>query len=95
MTEDQLEQLALSWFQDTGWDYRCGPNIAPDGENPERTDYRRVLLTGRLKEALQRLNAGIPASVLDDVVHQLTKPSHPSLIRKIAVFTNCSSMVYL
>lgn len=80
ITEDQLEQLALSWFQDTGWDYRYGPDIAPDGDNPERTDYRQVLLAGRLKQALQRLNAGIPASVLDDVAHQLTKPGHPSLI---------------
>ncbi|CAE6507840.1 putative type I restriction enzyme HindVIIP R protein [Nitrosomonas nitrosa] len=80
ITEDQLEQLALSWFQDTGWDYRYGPDIAPDGDNPERTDYRQVLLTGRLRQALQRLNAGIPASVLDDVAHQLTKPGHPSLI---------------
>jgi hypothetical protein len=25
ITEDQLEQLAISWFQDTGWGYAQGP----------------------------------------------------------------------
>lgn len=30
ITEDQLEQLALTWFQDTGWEYRHGPDIAPE-----------------------------------------------------------------
>jgi type I restriction enzyme, R subunit len=28
--ESDLEQLALTWFQDTGWDYRSGPDIAPE-----------------------------------------------------------------
>lgn len=49
MTEDQLEQLALTWFQDAGWEYRHGPDLAPDGETPERSDYRQVVLTGRLR----------------------------------------------
>lgn len=31
ITEDQLEQLALTWFRDSGWEYRHGPDIAPDG----------------------------------------------------------------
>nr|WP_267887963.1 hypothetical protein [Acidihalobacter yilgarnensis] len=34
ITEGELEQLALTWFQDTGWDYRHGPDIAPDGDAP-------------------------------------------------------------
>lgn len=28
MTEDDLDQLALTWFQDSGWEYRHGPDIA-------------------------------------------------------------------
>lgn len=52
MTEDDLEQLALTWFQDSGWEYRHGPDIAPDGDTPERADYRQVLLQGRLHEAV-------------------------------------------
>jgi type I restriction enzyme R subunit len=30
MTEDDLEQLALTWFQDSGWEYCYGPDIGPD-----------------------------------------------------------------
>lgn len=52
ITEDQLEQLAIVWFQDSGWEYRHGPDIAPDGDMPERADYRQVLLQGRLHEAV-------------------------------------------
>ncbi|MCB1599967.1 MAG: type I restriction endonuclease subunit R [Rhodanobacteraceae bacterium] len=81
MTEDQLEQLALTWFQDAGWEYRHGPDLAPDGETPERSDYRQVVLTGRLREALQRLNPGVPDSVLDEVLHRATKLHEPLLIQ--------------
>ncbi|RYU61421.1 type I restriction endonuclease subunit R [Methylolobus aquaticus] len=81
MTEDELEQLALSWFQDAGWEYRHGPDIAPEGETPERADYRQFILTGRLQEALHRLNRGIPAPVLDEVLHRVAKLHEPSLVQ--------------
>jgi type I restriction enzyme R subunit len=86
MVESDLEQLALNWFQDTGWDYRAGPDIAPDSDSPQRTDYRQVLLQGELREALARLNPQIPAAVLDDVAHQLGKTDHPSLIQSNRAF---------
>lgn len=86
MVENDLEQLALTWFQDTGWDYRTGPDIAPDGDTPQRSDYRQVLLQGELREALARLNPQVPAAVLDEVAHQLAKPDHPSLIQSNRAF---------
>jgi type I restriction enzyme R subunit len=52
ITENHLEQLALTWFQDSGWEYRHGPDIAPDSDTPERADYRQVLLQGCLHEAV-------------------------------------------
>jgi type I restriction enzyme, R subunit len=81
MTEDQLEQLALTWFQDTGWEYRRGPALAPDGETPERADYREVLLPGRMREALQRLNPDVPEGVLDEVLHRVQTLHEPSLVQ--------------
>lgn len=39
ITEDQLEQLALRWFQDTGWSHDTGAALAPEGDAPERADY--------------------------------------------------------
>ena len=56
ITADQLEQLSLDWFRQTGWDYANGVDISPDGDDPERDDYRVVVrvhrLAIRLKEAL-------------------------------------------
>jgi len=51
-SEEKLEQLTLNWFQDTGWEYRHGPDIALDSDTPERTDYRQVLLQRRLREGV-------------------------------------------
>jgi type I restriction enzyme R subunit len=86
MTEDHLEQLAITWFQDAGWDYLHGPDIAPDGDTPERSDYRQVLLPEQLCSALRRLNPNVPETILDDVAHQVSKPDHPSLIQSNRVF---------
>ena len=86
ITENELEKLALTWFQDTGWEYRYGPDLSPVGDTPdpadtsERADYHQVLLPGRLLEALHRLNPHIPGPVLEDVVHRISKWDQPSLI---------------
>ncbi len=80
INESELENLAITWFQDTGWEYRFGPDIAHDGDTPERVDYRQVVLTGRLLEALRRLNPGMSDSVLEEVVSRISKPENPSLI---------------
>ncbi|MFZ3018348.1 MAG: type I restriction endonuclease subunit R [Gallionella sp.] len=81
ITEDQLEQLALTWFQDCGWEYCYGPDIAPDGSAPERADYKQVVLVERLIDALGRLNPEMPASVLDEVAHRVGKLHEPSLLQ--------------
>ena len=81
LTEDALEQLALTWFQDVGWEYRHGPDIAADGELPERADYRQVVLNQRLFDALHRLNPDVPNAVLDEVLHRVAKLHEPSLVQ--------------
>ena len=79
ITEDQLEQLSLDWFRETGWEYANGVDISPDGDDPERDDYRVVVLKDRLAEAVARLNPDLPQSAVDDVVHVVANPDHPSL----------------
>ena len=48
LNEQQLEDLCLGWFQETGWRVAHGPDIAPDSHAPERTDHRQVVLRERL-----------------------------------------------
>lgn len=55
ITEDQLEQRATQWFQDTGWSYANGGDLMPEGATPERADFRAVVLKARLATAVKRV----------------------------------------
>ena len=86
ITEDQLEQLAIQWFQDTGWDCANGADLAPEGATPERPDFRAVVLKARLAAAVQRLNPKLPPAAVEEVVHVVTTPTGTSLARKNRAF---------
>jgi len=80
MTEDQLEQEALGWLADVGYQHRYGPELAPDGSTPERSDYRQVLLIERLRQAVATLNPGVPPSAREDAVKQVIDLGTPVLL---------------
>lgn len=80
MNEQQLEVLCLSWFQQVGWQFAHGPDIAPDSSAPERTYYRQVVLRERLLTALARINPQIPAAALEQAVHALQTVSEPQMV---------------
>ena len=73
-TESVVEQAALAWFESAGWVVRNGAEIAPGEPAAERTDYGRVVLDQRLKDALARLNPDLPAEALEDAFRKLTRP---------------------
>ncbi len=81
ITEDQLEKLCISWFESIGYDYICGYEIAPDGDSPERSDYRQILLHERLLSQLQIINPPIPLATLEQVAIQIAKADTPILIK--------------
>lgn len=80
VTEDQVELLSIDWFKELGYQYKCGYDIAPDSEEPERTDYRSVILQERLQAALTRINPGIPKSAINTALSQLTSPNISALM---------------
>lgn len=80
ITEDQLEQLCLRWFAETGYEVVSGYDIAPDGPTPERADYRQVTLQGRLLQQLALINPNIPAATLEQVALQIAQPETPVLM---------------
>ncbi len=80
MTEEQLEQETLAWLQEVGYTHRYGPDIAFDGSSPERADYRQVVLPFRLREAINRLNPGIPVAAREDAIKQVLDLGIPSLL---------------
>lgn len=80
MTEDQLEQEALGWLADVGYQHRYGPDLAPDGAALERRDYRQVLLVERLQQAVAALNPAVPQAARDDAVKQVMDLGTPVLL---------------
>ncbi|MFN4236111.1 MAG: type I restriction endonuclease subunit R [Vogesella sp.] len=80
MTEDQLEQEALSWLVETGYRHVYGPAIAPEGEHAERTDYRQPLLIARLRTAIARLNPLVPLVAREDALAQVMDLGIPSTL---------------
>ena len=79
-TEDILEQAALSWFQSLGYSVIFGPDIAFDGQSPERGNYGEVILEARLRDALIRINKKVPSSAIDDAIRRILITESPSLI---------------
>lgn len=63
--ENVVEEAALEYFRQLGYKTMWGPGIAPDGEAPERANWEEVLLRGRLREALERINPGFSSGVID------------------------------
>lgn len=71
INEQQLESLALSWFQDAGYYYLNGADIAPESNNPLRNDYREVLLMQECFESWHAINPDIPKEKLEEAFRQL------------------------
>ena len=80
MNEEQLEQDALGWLTELGYTCASGPDLAPDGRQPERSDYRQVLLTGRLRAAIARLNPELPAAACAEALRQISEPGLAALL---------------
>jgi len=80
MNEQQLEDLCIRWFQEAGWQWVHGPDIAPDSDAPERADYRQVILHDRLLAALVRINPQIPVGALDQALHTVQTISEPQTV---------------
>ena len=83
INENKLEEVTLFWFEELGIATVFGPTIAPlpDGEFPERDNYRQIILIERLKTRLQIINPSIPASAIEDAIHQLLAPNLPTIIQ--------------
>ncbi|EFW82708.1 type I restriction endonuclease subunit R [Pseudomonas savastanoi] len=77
MTEDQLEQETLSWLAEVGYTHLYGPDVAYDGESPERDNYRQVILVERLRSAIAKLNPKVPVSAREDALKQVLELGLP------------------
>lgn len=86
MYESEVEEAALQWFEDIGYDVLYGPEIEQDGAYPERTDYADPLLHERLREALVRINPELPMGAIEEAYRKITTAATPSLVENNQTF---------
>ncbi len=86
LTESAIEALAIQLFEQLGYSHIHAPNIAPDGDHPERTRYDEVLLTGRLEKALNRINPGLSVIVLQAALKEIERIHSPELLTNNETF---------
>ncbi len=78
--EFTVEQAAINWLTELGYEYSDGPAIACDGEHPERADYQETILAGRLENAIANLNRHLPAPAQEETLRRISRPGEPSLL---------------
>ena len=86
LTESAIEDFAIDLLQQHGYSYLYGPDIAPDGDNPERRHYDDVFLVKRLENALQRINPGVPLLILQSALKDVLRVHSPDLLASNETF---------
>jgi type I restriction enzyme R subunit len=81
-TELVVEDAVLAWLGEIGWHTANGPDIAPDMPAAERADFDEVILRGRLREALTRVDPTLPTEALEEAFRKLTRTEGPELIHR-------------
>ncbi len=79
ITENEIEHIALSYLQNLGYEYVSGIDIAPDGIHPER-QYDEVVLTTRLRDAIDKLNPGLSQDAKEDALKKVLRTDSPNLL---------------
>jgi len=83
-TESVVEDAALAWLAGLGWSVRHGPDLAAGQPGAERGEpaYRDVVLEGRLRAALARLNPALPPEAREEAYRRLTRTEAPTLLER-------------
>jgi type I restriction enzyme, R subunit len=79
LNESIVEDAALEWFGELSYAVRRGPHLAPGEQAAERDSFGEVVLVGRLREAIRRLNVSIPGEAQDEALRKVLRVATPSL----------------
>lgn len=86
ISENTIESFAIELLTQLGYEYIYGPDIAPDGESPERENYEQLLLINRLQNAVKRINPGIPADAQAEAIKAIQRIASPDLLANNETF---------
>ena len=79
-TDDLLEKAAIEILDELEYNYAFGPDIAYDGDTPERFNYKDVILEQRIKDALFNINRHLPEEALEEAYRKLITFNSPILV---------------
>lgn len=86
MTENEIEQLAITLLKHQGYNYINGVQLAPDAVDLERTSFEEVVLKQRLENAVRRINPNIPVDAQQDAVKQILRIASPDVLSNNETF---------
>ena len=86
LNESIVEDAALTWFGELGYAVGHGPQLAPGEPAAERDSFGEVVLAGRLREAIGRLNAGIPGEAREEALRKVLLVGTGSLVQTNRAF---------
>lgn len=79
ITENEIEQIAINYLQEMGYNYLNGLDISPDGEHPER-QYNEVVLVTRLRDAIDKLNPTLSQEAKEDALKKVLRTESPNAL---------------
>jgi type I restriction enzyme R subunit len=79
VNESLVEDATLAWFRELSYTVSHGPHMAPGEPAAERDTFGDVVLPGRLREAIRRLNPTIPEDAREDALRKVLRVGTPSL----------------
>ena len=77
--ESELEVAALEWLEEMDYEIIEGPDIAHNGDMPERESFQDVVLVERLREALRKINPTLELSIIEEAVQKIVANASPNL----------------
>ena len=98
LNESIVEDAALEWFGELGYAVghlpaprsatrqAGGPHLAPGEPAAERDSFGEVVLVGRLREAIRRLNPAIPEEAREEALRKVLRVGTPSLTQTNRAF---------
>lgn len=86
LNESHVEESALSWFHELGYTIGHGPHLAPEEPEAERISFADVVLVGRLREAVCKLNPAIPEEAREDAIRKVLRVATTSLTQTNRTF---------
>ena len=86
LNESIVEDATLEWFGALGYAVEHGPQLAPGEPAAERDSFSDVVLVGRLREAIRRLNPAIPEEAREEALRKVLRVGTPALVQTNRAF---------